>query len=785
MAVRRKILAGVTQCVLGALIVVAALAAYVPIAPLFPTADIDGGWAFALNVAVERGLVFGRDLVFTFGPYGAAYTELYYPATDTMMLLSTTLLGVAFAAGLLCLTSGWVERLAALVLVLLMQVIARDALFFALPLTLLLLACRVAMTNKPGLSSRGVPLSGPVQASLALLVIALSLIPLVKGTFAAASGLAMALSIGVLLLGGHVVIALAGAALFAVSMPVLWMLVGQPLAALPGFFISQAPIISGYTEAMSVPGARLLPVLFIGGCLILAALHFRLASRAGLALAAGSTGLAFFAFKGGFVRADTHMLMAGGFVALMAWMLAFGRGPIRGAASVAVGLAVWALIDGDVTQNRLATLPGRIAGPLATASSMLVTRITAPDTLGRLYDNRIATIASEHPWPALSGGTDIYSYGQSVLLARGVDWTPRPVLQSYSAYTPSLAASDAAFLAGPKAAPNILFAVQPIDGRLAALEDGPSWLELFRRYEFADLRGDMAILRRRPVEAAPFVADTPLAQSSVRMGDRVALPAGTQPLWATLEVSPTLLGKLVSAAFRPPPLSIAYQFADGHEQAFRYIPGMGAAGFLVSPVVTSTVEFVSLALPRAEDYLAEKRPKSFTISAAYGVGRLWQPTVSVTFYRAAIPSQPGVSRLLFDRAETEAASHTKLPTTSDCSVDLIDMRRPHDLPVTLGKFLQVDGWAAVSVKDAQAPDFTSVTLTAPDGAVTAIRAKKIARNDVNAYFQKPDMGEIGYTALADLAGLGGDYVLGLRVTKGDRSWNCVTQVPVRIGSSAP
>ena len=780
--IKNNAVTGVAHWVLSSLIVVVTLALYVPISPLFPSADIDGGWAFALNVAVDRGLVFGRDLVFTFGPYGAAYTGLYHPNIDTMMLLSTALLGAAFASGLLCLTAGWIERIGVLLLLALMGVLARDALFFALPLNLLLLVCRVAASDRTADVGRGIAASLTVRCSLSLLVMALSLLSLIKGTFAVASGMVLALSFGLLLLRGRWGMAFGGAALFAVSVPALWVLVGQPLAALPEFFISQGPIVSGYTEAMSTPGWLFLPAQFIAGALILAALHFRLASPAGVALALGATGLTFVAFKGGFVRADSHMAMAGGFIVILASMLAFGRGRVRGAIGVAVGLVVWAIIDVTLMGASLAALPARIATPFVSASNMLVARITAPTTLNRLLANSIATIAFRNPLPPLSGSTDIYSYGQSILLARGVDWAPRPVLQSYLAYTPSLAAADAAFLSSPKAPRNIVFSIQPIDGRLGALEDGPSWPELLSRYEFADLRDNMAIMRRRQIEAPQPVADRPVAEGSFRMGDTIALPVGAQPLWATLDVSPTLLGKLVSGMFRPPPLSITYRFADGHHQVFRFISGLGAAGFLASPVVTSTSDFVSLALPRSDEYLAAKRPQSLTISAEQGVGLLWNPSIKVKFFPAAFSSQPDVGRWLFDRMETEAARQVKLPTTPDCAVDLIDLRRPQDFPVRVGKFLQVDGWAAVSVKDSLAPDFTSVTLTAPDGEVTTIRAKKIAREDVNAYFKKPDMGQIGYTAVADLAELGGDYMLGLRITKDDRSWNCATQVPVHIGS---
>ncbi len=39
-----------------------------PFAPGMPTGGIDGSWPYGLNEAIARGYVFGRDVVFTFGP---------------------------------------------------------------------------------------------------------------------------------------------------------------------------------------------------------------------------------------------------------------------------------------------------------------------------------------------------------------------------------------------------------------------------------------------------------------------------------------------------------------------------------------------------------------------------------------------------------------------------------------------------------------------------------------------------------------------------------------------
>jgi hypothetical protein len=60
-----------------------------PLNPNFPDRNFDASWAYALNEAVARHLIFGRDIVLTFGPLASLYTWMYHPATDGIMLLGS------------------------------------------------------------------------------------------------------------------------------------------------------------------------------------------------------------------------------------------------------------------------------------------------------------------------------------------------------------------------------------------------------------------------------------------------------------------------------------------------------------------------------------------------------------------------------------------------------------------------------------------------------------------------------------------------------------------------
>jgi len=65
----------------------------------FPSSGLDPSWKFAVNEAVARGMSFGKDFIFTFGPYSSLYTGIYHPTIDTLILSAGLLLtlGLTFS----------------------------------------------------------------------------------------------------------------------------------------------------------------------------------------------------------------------------------------------------------------------------------------------------------------------------------------------------------------------------------------------------------------------------------------------------------------------------------------------------------------------------------------------------------------------------------------------------------------------------------------------------------------------------------------------------------------
>ena len=50
------------------LLLITTICVFVPFTPAMPAASLDESWGLGINQAIGQGLVFGRDVIFTFGP---------------------------------------------------------------------------------------------------------------------------------------------------------------------------------------------------------------------------------------------------------------------------------------------------------------------------------------------------------------------------------------------------------------------------------------------------------------------------------------------------------------------------------------------------------------------------------------------------------------------------------------------------------------------------------------------------------------------------------------------
>jgi hypothetical protein len=706
---------------------------FLPGTPIFFFDVLDEGWAWGVSIASAHGLVFGRDIVFNYGPYGAVATGIYEPGLRGMMVAGGAVLGLAFAAGLAALGRPGPMLLCALALPL---VGSADALVFGLPLPAMLLCAAAA---------RGGLKQPRIALSVLPLIPALGLLPLIKGSYLAVSLLAV-VSLPILLWRVRErALAVAVPALGSAFLLAFWRAAGQPLLALPAFFAGTVDVIAGHNAAMAWPGPLGSAALAAGSAALLLAIlawHVRSGARltAGV-LVATAAGLAFVAFKAGYVRQDEgHEVIT---LAAIGLMLLIAASVLRGiplAVAASCGLLLAALSSpGPVA----ATL---LAGPLAGARADL-RLVTDPVSVARVHRARLAQI-DKLPWHP-PGTADIYSWGQMRLFASSLPWSPRPMFQSYSAYTPALAAANAAHLRAPNAPDNIFFRPEPIDSRLAALEDGASWPDLLSLYAPAGYDGaaDLIWLRRAATPAALPQRDLPPV--SAELGEAIPLPPGPGALFAHIAVAPTRAGRLAGLLWRAPLLQIRLDFAGGVSRTFRFVPGMARAGFLISPYVGSSIDFLRV---RAQPDTALTKPVAIAVQPAPGGSWAWQRRYGIALTTMDIPPATGTVAISGVARPRPIALPPPAPEAA-CVMDTADGVPVSAAPVPASWPTRLIGWAVFDRAARLQPETTDLAFQSSTGASFAIPTTPVARGDVADALHLPDAGRAGFVAVADLASL--------------------------------
>jgi hypothetical protein len=525
------------------------------------------------------------------------------------MMAGSIFLGISYGLAIFIATrnSRWYV-LAVLGIVLVCLPLNRDALLFSYPL----LVGIVCLQLVNGSEKTEAELNWSL-ASTAFLFLPFGLLPLTKGSALFLCGPVALLSAGLFVsyrLWLHTIIVIVAP---VVAMVVCWLLTGQSLADLPSYFTSLAPIVSGYTEAMSISG-RLLEIGFylVSSFALLAGtlVADQVPRKSRLFLLSLFGVFLFISFKAGFVRHDWHAIISGTSILLAALFFCIYSNSKTAIVVLSLALITW----GYIAAPRAGISPRAILVHLdVTYSSAwhgLTRRLFENNSLADEFRRTIEIIHAKGRFPLLPGSTDIYSYNQSYLIASGNHWNPRPTLQSYSAYTPSLVEANKQHLLGEQAPDNVFFKVEPIDKRIPSIEDGASWPILLTNYRRVVLYNDFLLLHRQSSSTKVPTEDI-VDSGSYAFGEAVPVPKVPTLIFAEISIETSVAGKLISTLYQPSYLQISLLLENGTKKSYRMIAGMAKSGLLLSPLIETTKEFSYLY--QEIDLLSGKRVKAFSV----------------------------------------------------------------------------------------------------------------------------------------------------------------------------
>lgn len=609
--------------------------------------DADSSWAAVLEHAARNGLQHGKDIVFTYGPLGYLATSRVIPSKVTPSTAAELGLSLAASAGV-CLLAWRMAPLWRVFMLVVFAVVAANGNFGSNEILI-----NVTLVSWGLLCFLE---SGPLLVfSICVLALLAALFALVKFTCLVAGSLTVGAVVGDLILrkqyvkGGVATVVFVGGCLAA------WGLSGQGLGNLDDFLRNASAIAGGYTAAMGLEG--LLPWRCVVGSLFTAGaalitISVRISildcpnganSRWRRALIwSWLSALLFLLWKHGLVRADRYHLQF-----LVFWVVvllfglealparsAFGREWARALTVMGAGIAAWtiqtAFFPGYLAYMARHTLrmPGRRLEMLARPEPYW-TRLRAQQRQvnQRVSLPRLRALAGE-------AAVDLFGHRQAYLLFNGFSYQPRPVFQSYSAYTPKLARLNEDFFLSERAPGFVLFRLEPMQGRLPALEDSATLRHLLINYQPVEAEGPCLLLQKKPGRPAPATL-TLLRAGTVGASEPIPIPAPRHaPYWLEIEVNPSLMGRVRQWVYRPPDLWIKLwsENAQNNGKVFLAPAPMLAAGFLASPFLEGTSDVVDLYTGRDSDAVT-----AYSIEAGDRNERYWATRFGYRLYKIENP----------------------------------------------------------------------------------------------------------------------------------------------------
>ena len=569
--------------------------------PQAPQVDplLDNAWGLCLPYLTYHGMQFGSDAVFTFGPLGFVIPGLYSGCGYWMQFIAMAAVGGMF---------GWVIVEATGPLKWPFKIIAILAIVFLITRNIqtefsLIIALQglLLLRDEP---------PGRIKTTVCLIV--LGFLSLTKFTNF------MLATVTVVIVAGHYSIVkkwrhsalVAGG--FALAVFCFWIACGQSPSGIWSYLNTSLEVSRGY-EAMAIYEkpeemlAGLVMVLLIAASSIMEGVMAKGREKSVAAILILWTAT-YLNWKHGYIRAGGghtlgFYLWALGIAAFYPLFFPYGRKswmPGIGFSIAIAACSMWGIY-------RLAPSTFDIYIPgVVEQIHQNVMALTNPSKFERDLKSRFEIVANANNAPRIDrvlgrDTVDVFGFEQSIAILNGLNYTPRPIFQSYSAYTPMLAAMNAGFMRGRRAPEWILQRYETIDGRYPSCDDSAALLSLLDRYTY-QFQDSGYVVWRRTVEKIAGPVESP---QIAREGDahlKEEIPVGDlaskSALWLEIDYSNNLFGSLRSLLYKPPKVTLSVTMADhpGVRRKFLFPRFIAKEGLVLSPYLASEYDFLKYAV---------------------------------------------------------------------------------------------------------------------------------------------------------------------------------------------
>jgi len=586
------------------------LIAKIPNLIKLPSYGLDPSWAIALHWAKEGGLKWGSEIIFTYGPLGF----LRHPLLATLDLYKLSLIfnlfiHILFVLFVFLFVNSIRTVLSKILIIstfLLVYPISSDFVGL-LAATLLIYHSLVIKENKP---------------RFFFSFILLAILSLIKGTMFIGSILMILTTSIVIMLNrkskDKLKLISSSIILFFLSFITFWIISGNNLKDLLPFIIGYFELSSGYNSAMSVNawmygkvilfsfdiGRILLILAWISLVIYIALMILFLYQRKfdALYLLILTFPILFLSYKHGFVRYDGHVLS---WLTVSPFIFSIVVAHVYGEASSVninnkrdkdfskhttkvITLFLTALILVNIL-TIYSKFPWKkhefvwerykqmsfTANVLADDNNLEKTIAERKKIIRQFYNvsNKTLEIIDQN-------SVDIFPWDIALLWAYNLNWSPRPVFQSYTAYTPYLDNINSEKI--EKDPPDyILYSFKSIDGRYPLYDEPKTTLTLLKYYSYEKSDNKFILLVKKN---HIYYNESQISCIDSKLDEWIEIPqTNGGVIIAYPFLNYTAIGLIKKVLYKADPLFIQYKLNnDRTTKKYRFIHEVASNGIIIS-----------------------------------------------------------------------------------------------------------------------------------------------------------------------------------------------------------
>jgi len=591
--------------------------------PITSGADTDGSWNYALNYLPYSSYLFGRDVVFAYGPLGYLIRPQDIGSNLALGLAFQIIVHVIFTLALcyyLYRARCKLQVVLFVVLFLAANMLSYGVLLeYNLSLTLGLLLC-ISFDSNRVFKYSSLVLSGLLAGLLFFTKFSVGVV-----------ALSMLFTYAVIIISTQrtkawkMLVATGGSYLLTVT--VIAFASMRSVDNIVQWLAYSIDIASGYGEAMSIEGSNLtlaLGLLALSAYLVLVLILWMQKAHC-LYAALLFTLPALLAFKHAFCRQDAwhelYIFVLPAIVCILVlnsvgkkeivtclagFLIIFGLAiPMNQPKTVTVPQFVDLIRDKGVGSEAVAVVRNNAKMVMESRMGFLegqwglsnINHIVNFNALRNYLDVQSETSLKKDLLPAEMLSIIRSGYGKVGVItweicycpANGLDWKPMFTLQSYVAYTSSLDLRDAANYSGEAAPEFLIVEFGNIDYRNVVLDTPAVWVNIFSNYEvvYRDDAGRL-LLKKRAQEAVE--TRRPMGSTTARAGTWIDIPPTDNLLFAKVDMKLNLKGRLAKTFFRVPPVYVDLLYESGKRVSYKLIVDTARNGLLINFLPNDTDE---------------------------------------------------------------------------------------------------------------------------------------------------------------------------------------------------